>query len=69
ETRSYSAVAEAIGSPRAARAVARACALNPTALVVPCHRVIGEDGQLRGYRWGLERKRRLLEREKRARER
>ncbi|MDW8325860.1 MAG: methylated-DNA--[protein]-cysteine S-methyltransferase [Anaerolineales bacterium] len=69
ETRSYAAVAAAIGKPKAARAVARACALNPTALVVPCHRVIGEDGQLRGYRWGLERKRRLLEQEKRARER
>jgi AraC family transcriptional regulator of adaptative response/methylated-DNA-[protein]-cysteine methyltransferase len=69
ETRSYSAVAEALGKPKAARAVARACALNPTALVVPCHRVVGEDGQLRGYRWGLERKRRLLEQEKRMRER
>lgn len=69
ETRSYSAVAEALGNPKAVRAVARACALNPTALVVPCHRVIGEDGQLHGYRWGLERKRRLLEQEKRMRER
>lgn len=69
ETRSYSAVAEALGNPKAARAVARACALNPTAIVVPCHRVVGEDGRLRGYRWGLERKRRLLEQEKRMRER
>lgn len=66
ETRSYSAVAEALGNPKAGRAVARTCALNPTALVVPCHRVIGEDGKLHGYRWGLERKRRLLEQEKRS---
>jgi len=64
ETRSYSEVAAALGQPRAVRAVARACAVNPTALIVPCHRVIGEDGKLRGYRWGLERKRRLLEQEK-----
>jgi AraC family transcriptional regulator of adaptative response/methylated-DNA-[protein]-cysteine methyltransferase len=60
-TRSYRAVAEALGQPTAARAVARACATNPVALVVPCHRVIGEDGGLRGYRWGVERKRALLE--------
>ncbi len=62
-TRSYGAVARAIGKPTAARAVARACATNPAALVVPCHRVVRETGALGGYRWGLERKRTLLERE------
>ena len=64
ETRTYSAVAKSIGAPTAVRAVARACATNPTSIVVPCHRVIREDGGLGGYRWGLERKRRLLEQEK-----
>ena len=64
ETRTYSAVAKAIGAPTAVRAVARACATNPASIVVPCHRVIREDGGLGGYRWGLERKRRLLEQEK-----
>ena len=64
-TRSYRAVAEALGQPTAARAVARACATNPVALVVPCHRVIGEDGGLRGYRWGVERKQALLDQESR----
>ncbi|HEV2914864.1 MAG TPA: bifunctional DNA-binding transcriptional regulator/O6-methylguanine-DNA methyltransferase Ada [Pyrinomonadaceae bacterium] len=64
ETRSYRQVAEAIGQPTAARAVARACATNPLALLTPCHRVIRESGDLGGYRWGLERKRRLLERER-----
>lgn len=63
ETRSYSAVAQAIGSPRAVRAVARACASNRLAIVVPCHRVIREDGSPGGYRWGLARKRLLLARE------
>lgn len=63
ETRSYSAVAQAIGSPRAVRAVARACASNRLAIVVPCHRVVREDGSLGGYRWGLARKRQLLARE------
>lgn len=63
ETRSYSQVAAAIGAPTAARAVARACATNPVALVVPCHRVVGADGSLAGYRWGVERKRRLLDSE------
>lgn len=62
-TRSYSRVAEAMGSPRAARAVATACASNPVALVIPCHRVVREDGSLGGYRWGIERKKALLERE------
>jgi len=61
ETRTYSEIAEAIGaSPSSARAVARACAKNPVALVVPCHRVIGKDGDLRGYRWGIARKKRIL---------
>jgi AraC family transcriptional regulator of adaptative response/methylated-DNA-[protein]-cysteine methyltransferase len=67
ETRSYQQVAGAIGQPTAARAVARACASNTLALVVPCHRVIGGDGDLRGYRWGKERKRQLLAMEKSSR--
>jgi AraC family transcriptional regulator, regulatory protein of adaptative response / methylated-DNA-[protein]-cysteine methyltransferase len=62
-TRTYSQVARAIGRPTAVRAVARACATNPVSVVVPCHRVVREDGNLAGYRWGLERKRELLERE------
>lgn len=62
-TLTYSEVAARIGQPRAARAVARACATNPVALLVPCHRVVREDGTLGGYRWGLERKRELLRRE------
>lgn len=62
-TRTYSQVARAIGRPRAIRAVARACATNPVSVVVPCHRVVREDGNLAGYRWGLERKRELLEHE------
>lgn len=63
ETRSYSAVAQAIGQPAAARAVAQACAGNPVALAVPCHRVVRQDGALGGYRWGIERKRKLLRQE------
>jgi len=62
-TRSYGEVAAAIGQPTAFRAVARACATNPVALVVPCHRVVREGGALGGYRWGIERKRELLDRE------
>ena len=62
-TRTYSQVARAIGKPRAIRAVARACATNPVSVVVPCHRVVREDGKLAGYRWGLDRKRTLLEHE------
>ncbi|MFN7572385.1 MAG: bifunctional DNA-binding transcriptional regulator/O6-methylguanine-DNA methyltransferase Ada [Betaproteobacteria bacterium] len=62
-TATYSEVAQAIGAPRAVRAVARACADNPVAVAVPCHRVIRGDGSLAGYRWGLERKHELLERE------
>ena len=68
ETRTYSEVASAIGSPKGARAVANACASNRVALVVPCHRVVRLGGELGGYRWGLERKRRLLEKERSARE-
>jgi len=63
-TRSYSEIAAAIGKPTAVRAVARACARNPVALVVPCHRVVREDGKLGGYRWGIERKRRLIQQER-----
>ena len=62
-TRTYSQVARAIGRPSAVRAVARACATNPVSVVVPCHRVVREDGNLAGYRWGLQRKRALLEHE------
>ena len=64
ETRSYKEVAEAIGAPKAVRAVARACATNPVAVVVPCHRVIGTDGKLHGYAGGLHRKKKLLDAEK-----
>ena len=63
-TRSYSDVAKSIGRPQAVRAVARACASNPVALVIPCHRVIREDKSMGGYRWGLGRKEALLEKEK-----
>jgi len=66
-TRTYSAIAKEIGKPTAVRAVARACATNPVSLVIPCHRVIREDGGLGGYRWGIERKERLLASEKRNR--
>lgn len=62
-TASYAEIAASIGEPSAARAVARACAANPVAVVIPCHRVIRRDGKLSGYRWGIERKRILLERE------
>jgi len=61
---SYSDLAARIGSPASVRAVARACATNPVAVIVPCHRVIGKDGKLTGYRWGTERKQKLLAREK-----
>jgi AraC family transcriptional regulator of adaptative response/methylated-DNA-[protein]-cysteine methyltransferase len=60
QTRSYQEIARSIGQPTAARAVARACATNQIAVVIPCHRVIRGDGQLAGYCWGLERKKRLL---------
>ena len=68
ETRTYSEIAGAIGAPKAARAVASACAKNPVSLVVPCHRVVRRSGELGGYRWGLERKRSLLDKERIARE-
>jgi AraC family transcriptional regulator of adaptative response/methylated-DNA-[protein]-cysteine methyltransferase len=63
-TRSYSDIARAMGKPNAARAVARACATNPAALVIPCHRVIGKSGDAAGYRWGKARKLKLLANEK-----
>jgi AraC family transcriptional regulator of adaptative response/methylated-DNA-[protein]-cysteine methyltransferase len=62
-TASYADIAVRIGSPRAVRAVAQACAANSLAVAIPCHRVVRSDGNLSGYRWGVERKRRLLERE------
>ncbi len=65
-TRSYSQVAKAIGQPSASRAVARACATNPVAVAIPCHRVVREDGSISGYRWGVERKKTLLEMEQRG---
>jgi AraC family transcriptional regulator, regulatory protein of adaptative response / methylated-DNA-[protein]-cysteine methyltransferase len=64
ETRTYGELAGMIGDPRAVRAVARSCARNPVSLAVPCHRVIGSDGNLTGYRWGVARKRALLEKER-----
>ena len=66
ETRSYAQIAAEIGHPRAVRAVAHACAANPVAVVIPCHRVIGSNGKLTGYRWGVERKKDLLEMERRS---
>lgn len=60
KTRTYLQVARALGQPKAVRAVARACATNPVSIVVPCHRVVRQDGNLAGYRWGLARKERLL---------
>jgi AraC family transcriptional regulator of adaptative response/methylated-DNA-[protein]-cysteine methyltransferase len=66
QTRSYSALARSLGQPTAARAVAAACAANPVAIAIPCHRAIGADGSLTGYRWGLERKRKLLAAEART---
>jgi len=65
-TKTYSQVAQALGQPTAARAVARACATNPVSIVVPCHRVVRSGGQLAGYRWGLERKKALIEQESKA---
>jgi AraC family transcriptional regulator of adaptative response/methylated-DNA-[protein]-cysteine methyltransferase len=64
ETRSYAQLAAMAGNPRAIRAVARSCATNPVSLAVPCHRVVGSDGSLTGYRWGVPRKQALLRRER-----
>jgi AraC family transcriptional regulator of adaptative response/methylated-DNA-[protein]-cysteine methyltransferase len=64
QTRSYSSIAHAIGQPQAQRAVAQACKQNPVPLVIPCHRVVRENGDPGGYRWGVERKQRLLAQEK-----
>ena len=66
QTRTYTELACELGQPTAARAVARACATNPIAVLIPCHRVIRGDGNLAGYRWGLERKRGLLRNEAKA---
>jgi AraC family transcriptional regulator of adaptative response/methylated-DNA-[protein]-cysteine methyltransferase len=64
QTATYTEIAARIGRPTAVRAVAGACAANPVAVVIPCHRVVRTDGSLSGYRWGVERKRELLKREK-----
>lgn len=64
QTTTYAALAESLGAPRAVRAVAQACARNTLAVAIPCHRVVRTDGALAGYRWGIERKRELLERER-----
>jgi AraC family transcriptional regulator, regulatory protein of adaptative response / methylated-DNA-[protein]-cysteine methyltransferase len=66
KTASYTQIAESIGAPSAARAVAQACAANPLAVAIPCHRVVRTDGDLSGYRWGVERKRELIAREARG---
>jgi AraC family transcriptional regulator of adaptative response/methylated-DNA-[protein]-cysteine methyltransferase len=66
ETRTYGELARMMAEPKAVRAVARSCAANPVSLAVPCHRVIGQDGNLTGYRWGIPRKKALLERERAA---
>jgi AraC family transcriptional regulator of adaptative response/methylated-DNA-[protein]-cysteine methyltransferase len=63
ETASYSEIARRIGSPQSIRAVAQACGANILAVAIPCHRVVKQDGTLSGYRWGVQRKRALLERE------
>jgi AraC family transcriptional regulator of adaptative response/methylated-DNA-[protein]-cysteine methyltransferase len=66
QTATYTGIAQALGRPRAVRAVAQACASNKLAVLVPCHRVVRGDGELAGYRWGIERKRALLAREREA---
>lgn len=66
QTLSYSDVAERLHNPKAVRAVANACAANPLALAIPCHRVLRADGGISGYRWGVERKQTLLEKEQQA---
>ena len=67
ETRTYAQLAQMMGNPKAIRAVARSCATNPVSLAVPCHRIIGSDGNLTGYRWGVPRKQALLQKEREAR--
>ena len=67
QTRTYAEIAAAIGRPRASRAVARACATNPVALAIPCHRVVASTGAVSGYRWGVTRKQALLSSERRSR--
>jgi len=64
ETRTYAEIARAIGAPKSVRAVGTACGANPVSLLIPCHRVVGSDGSLHGYRWGLKRKKALLARER-----
>ena len=66
ESRSYSEMAEKIGRPTAVRAIAAACGANRLAVVIPCHRVIGKNGALTGYRWGTERKEKLLQKERKV---
>ena len=66
ETATYAQIAERVGSPKAVRAVGSACGANPVAVAIPCHRVVRRDGGLSGYRWGVERKRALLESRKRV---
>ena len=63
KTATYTEIARAIGQPTAVRAVAQACGANPLAIAIPCHRVVRSDGDLSGYRWGVERKRKLIDRE------
>ena len=63
KTATYAEIARAVGRPKAVRAVAQACAANPLAVAIPCHRVVRTDGDLSGYRWGVERKRQLIARE------
>ena len=63
KTATYTEIARAIGQPKAVRAVAQACGANPLAIAIPCHRVVRADGDLSGYRWGVERKRKLIDRE------
>ena len=67
ETRTYGDIAASLGAPKAARAVGRACATNPVAVAIPCHRALGAGGTMTGYRWGVERKRALLAAEARTR--
>jgi AraC family transcriptional regulator of adaptative response/methylated-DNA-[protein]-cysteine methyltransferase len=66
QTTNYGAIAARLGAPREAREVAEACAANPIAILIPCHRVVKKDGSLSGYRWGFKRKRELLARERNA---